>query len=426
MRVLPCLLALLFAFILLPALPAAASGEQVKGSLVIVGGGLEDDDSEVFKSFISMACRYRGKKPDAIKVCILPAGSASPAASAGAFRKALSAYGVPAGHIEILPIAMVDDPSTYDVDESKWSVNAYRADVIRAVEMCDAVWFVGGDQMRYDKTLFEKEGSMTPVLRAIRYALKSGAVLGGTSAGAAIMSNPMISGGDSFSALQRGAGSGEADKGVSLMRGAGFFTYGTVDQHFSQRGRLGRLIVAASAAGGKLAFGVDEDTAMVVDFAEEKITAAGRGTVTVVNLERARIYTGKAGIEARDVLVSSMESGDSYWPKRNELSPLERTAAEIPDGPEKKTVEGPVFEKLREIMVFELGSRQTREVAGLLASLISEEKASGFLVRFRKESDSRIWSGTKNGGKSGAAFNVHVDIIPVDMDIKTRSCLQGE
>jgi len=419
-RILPYLLVVLFVFLSLPSLPAAASSEPVKGSLVIVGGGLEDDDREVFESFISGACRYRGKKPDAIKVCIVPAGSASPAASAGAFRKAMSAYGVPARNIEILPIAMVDDPSTKDVDESKWSGNAYRADVVRAVEMCDAVWFVGGDQMRYDRTLFEKEGSMTPALRAIRYALKAGAVLGGTSAGAAIMSNPMISGGDSFSALQRGAGSGEADKGVSLMRGPGFFTYGTVDQHFSQRGRLGRLIVAASAAGSKLAFGIDEDTAMVVDFAEEKITAAGRGTVTVVNLESAKICTGKAGIEARDVLVSSMESGDSYYPKRNELSPLERAAAEIPDGPEKKTVDGPVFEKLREIMVFELGNRQTREVAGLLASLISDEKASGFLIRFRKGSDTRIWRGLKKGEKSGAAFNVHVDIIPVEMDIKIR------
>ncbi len=392
--------------------------ESVRGSLVIVGGGLEDDNREVFEYFIAKARQYKGRSVEALRVCIIPAGSATPRQSAECFRKALSAYGVPSSHIEILPLALQDDPSTRDVDESTWNGNASRADIVRSIEMCDAVWFVGGDQIRYNKVLFEKDGNMSPALRALWYVLREGAVLGGTSAGAAIMSNPMISGGDSFSALRYGVCSPEDGRGVSLMKGPGFFTYGVVDQHFSQRGRLGRLIVASKAAGSSLAFGVDEDTAMVVDFRKEKITALGRGTVTVVNMEHASVHTGAAGTEAKDVLVSSLESGDSYCIAHREFSPVMRGYAKPPAGPEKRTVDGPVFEKLREVLVFELGNPCTREATGLLVNLRNEERADGFLVRFWKEADTTIRYGIRKGERSGAAFNVHLDIIPVELDIR--------
>jgi len=418
MRIVLCLSILLLMLFSAVRASAGVSNERVRGSLVIVGGGLEDDNREVFENFISKARRYKGKSVDSIRVCVVPAGSATPQQSSELFRRALSAYGVPAYHIDILPLALQDDPSTRDVDESTWSGNASRADVVRSIEMCDAVWFVGGDQMRYNKVLFEKEGNMSPALRALWYVLRAGAVLGGTSAGAAIMSNPMISGGDSSSSLQHGMSSAKDGGGVSLMKGPGFFSYGIVDQHFSQRGRLGRLIVASRAAGSSLAFGVDEDTAMLVDFQEEKITATGRGAVTVVNLEHASVSAGPAGTEAANVLVSSMESGDSYSIARREFSPVKRGYAKIPDGPEKKTVDGPVFEKLREVMVFELGNPCTKAVTGLLVNLQSEEKADGFLVRFRKEADTLILYGIRKGEKSGSAFNVHVDIVPVELDIR--------
>ncbi|MHC9542896.1 MAG: cyanophycinase [Vulcanimicrobiota bacterium] len=418
MRIVLCLSVLLLMIFSAVRASAGVSNERVRGSLVIVGGGLEDDNREVFENFISKARIYKGKSVDSIRVCVVPAGSATPQQSSEYFRRALSAYGVPAHHIDILPLALQDDPSTRDVDESTWSGNASRADVVRSIEMCDAVWFVGGDQMRYNKVLFEKEGNMSPALRALWYVLRAGAVLGGTSAGAAIMSNPMISGGDSSSSLQHGMGSANDGGSVSLMKGPGFFSYGIVDQHFSQRGRLGRLIVASRAAGSSLAFGVDEDTAMLVDFQEEKITAVGRGAVTVVNLEHASVSAGPAGTEAADLLVSSMESGDSYSIARREFSPVKRGYAKIPDGPEKKTVDAPVFEKLREVMVFELGNPCTKSVTGLLVNLQSEEKADGFLVRFRKEADTLILNGIRKGERSGAAFNVHMDIVPVELEIR--------
>ncbi|HIK46033.1 MAG TPA: cyanophycinase, partial [Leptolyngbyaceae cyanobacterium M65_K2018_010] len=100
-----------------------------------------------------------------------------------------------------------------------------------------------------------------------------GAVIGGTSAGAAMMPDQMIVGGASVSNPTVDA--------VELGPGMGFMPGIVVDQHFSQRGRLGRLLAALVQEPAVLGLGIDEDTGIIVRGDEFEVV--GSGSVTVVD-----------------------------------------------------------------------------------------------------------------------------------------------
>jgi cyanophycinase len=107
------------------------------------------------------------------------------------------------------------------------------------------VWLAGGDQ-----TLLTKAYQGTAVQRALHRLLAPGGVIGGTSAGAAVMSEVMIRGGNPV---------------AELGRGFGFLPGVIVDQHLSERDRLPRLQGAVDRHPGSLGLGIDEQTAVVVE-----------------------------------------------------------------------------------------------------------------------------------------------------------------
>jgi cyanophycinase len=122
-----------------------------------------------------------------------------------------------------------------------------RADADRLVPLLDratGVWISGGDQSR----LAERYGG-TAVEKALHRVVRRGSVVGGTSAGAAILSRVMITGGRSEPTLGTGFG---------LLDGM------LVDQHFLARDRLGRLLFALGRHPKLLGLGIDESTAAVV------------------------------------------------------------------------------------------------------------------------------------------------------------------
>ena len=108
------------------------------------------------------------------------------------------------------------------------------------------------------------------------------------------MSRRMIAGGDSFRALLEPLAGGyssteDQDSGrLFLDRGLGFLAGGIVDQHFDRKARLGRLVRALAETGERIGYGVDEDTALVVDLAAGSASVAGRGSVTLVDARSAR------------------------------------------------------------------------------------------------------------------------------------------
>lgn len=287
------LAALAAAFLL--SSPAAA-----QGSLVIVGGGLDPANDQVFGAFIARI------PTDAPGIVIIPSASDSPATSARLFAGDLVRHGVDPARIATVRIATQDDPDTTE-DEAAWRSNANNPDEIAKIAHAGAIWFTGGDQARTTAALVQDDGRDTPMLAAIRSRLAAGAVIGGSSAGAAIMSDPMIMGGDSLGALL-GRADGEA---LAMGRGIGFLVGPLVDQHFDARARLGRLAVALGRrpAAARIGFGIDEDTALIVDQKAQSAAVVGAGYVTLLDARDAT-YAPHQRIAIDAIRLGLAASGD--------------------------------------------------------------------------------------------------------------------
>jgi cyanophycinase len=214
----------------------------LKGPLVIAGGG--ELPPEILKRFVELA--------GAEKALLVVIPTASEQADKLLGRDAEKArllepwakLGVE--HIHVLHT------------RSRDTANA--ADFVEPLRHATGVWFEGGQQSRlaeaYLGTAVEKE----------LYAMSDrGGVIGGTSAGAAIMSRVMIAGGNPEPRVATG---------LDLLPGI------IVDQHFLARGRKPRLITALSKNPGLLGLGVDEGTALVVS--GRKLEVLGKSSVTVI------------------------------------------------------------------------------------------------------------------------------------------------
>ena len=184
------------------------------------------------------------------------------------------------------------------------------------VEDYGSVYFTGGDQALITGALAPK-GRESRVLKAIRKAQRNGALIAGSSAGAAIMSEVMISGGTSLEAATYGVVDDPDQPGMLLEPGLGFFPWGMVDQHFIKRGRFGRLVVGIQASGAKRGIGIDENTAL---FVEGKIARViGEYGAFVLHLEEARVDRRRGLIENID--FSYADNGDSYDLETGEVLP---------------------------------------------------------------------------------------------------------
>lgn len=314
---------LLKAAVLAAALTGAAHADP--GRLVIAGGAISRDNADVHGAFLARL------GPDG-RVAVIPAASGQPAQSAQTYVETLAAFGVSADRIDIVRLAVIDDDATPDIDESAWATNATNPGEIAKIEAAAGVWFTGGDQVRITAALLAPDGGATPMLAAIRARLAAGATVGGTSAGAAIMSETMIARGDSLAALTRPLLTGDASESamdggaLMLAPGLGFFSVGIVDQHFDRKARLGRLAraLAEMAPPERLGFGVDEDTALVVDLTENLAFVAGVGGVTVLDARGAQAGVRRRGrFSAAGVDLSHLASGD-----RIDLATLAITPAE--------------------------------------------------------------------------------------------------
>jgi len=143
------------------------------------------------------------------------------------------------------------------------------------LESATGIFFTGGDQQRIVSTI---GGTLTDSLLQ-RLVASGRVVLGGTSAGAAMMSGTMIVGGDGAA--------------VSTGPGLEFLPGVLIDMHFAERGRLNRLIAAVARYPHELGLGIDEDTAILVD--GDRFEVLGSGSVTVVDAGAAADIRAPAG-----------------------------------------------------------------------------------------------------------------------------------
>ena len=142
---------------------------------------------------------------------------------------------------------------------------------------------------------------------AIRRAHAAGGLISGSSAGAAVMSDPMITSGSSVEALAQPLAGEPHDTRLSIGKGLGFFPLGLVDQHFLQRGRLGRLVAALAATGWRHGFGIDENTAMVIEGG--RLTVLGESGL--VHVDAGRLTGRRARTELAGLKLSYLDRGDS-------------------------------------------------------------------------------------------------------------------
>jgi len=195
-------------------------------------------------------------------------------------------------------------------------------DAVRAVAQATGIFMTGGDQKR----LLALIGG-TALDAEMHAALKiRGATIGGTSAGASAMSGHMLAQGRTDLLPEKGA--------VSLGAGLGFLHRVVVDQHFSERQRLSRLLSIVAANPYLQGIGIDEDTALVIERGVG-IEVLGEGAVTVV--DGRNMITNLAEIKDRatpeliDVRLHLLPAGTRYSLSSTNAAPGQRLPAPLLD-----------------------------------------------------------------------------------------------
>jgi cyanophycinase len=244
----------------------------MNGTLFLIGG---HEDREGDREVLSVIARECHGGP----LALITAASSDPASYVPIYRDAFGPLGVEIVELRLEDRDAADDPSN-----------------VALIDSAGGVFMSGGGQVRGAEVL---RGSA--VGRRIHERWESGMPVAGTSAGAALIGEWMLSsGGNDDSA----PASLEVERGLGLLGGT------LVDQHLSERGRLPRFISAASLQG-VLGLGIDEDTAAVVR--GSTVTAVGSGTLTVVGTAHATATRTDSGVSLRDVLVCVVTTDDEPY-----------------------------------------------------------------------------------------------------------------
>ncbi|MBL8818484.1 MAG: cyanophycinase [Planctomyces sp.] len=222
--------------------PAAVriNHEGIGGTLILAGGGEIPEAAE--KAYVD-AIRAASASAEP-RVVILPQASEAPLESGTKTAEWLTNLGIANSQISAATEQQPDNLQQ----------------TVEQIREAHAVWIGGGQQSRLS-TLFAN----TQVEAELKELLKRGGVIGGTSAGAAIMSKTMIASGTSEP---------ELGVGFDLIPGA------IVDQHFTERDRIHRSRLAVTANPGHFGLGIDESTAVILEKRTLRVT--GKGSVTVL------------------------------------------------------------------------------------------------------------------------------------------------
>ncbi|MEP7214248.1 MAG: cyanophycinase [Acidobacteriota bacterium] len=223
--------------------------EVIGGHLLVIGGA-EDKYNErrILKKFLSLA------GDDKAEVLIVPVASDFPEFAADVYTQAFRNLGV--ANPRVLRATSRQDVFQANADE--------------LLDGVTGVFITGGDQMRLVSVL----GGTDFANKLRQKTRETNLVLAGTSAGAAGMSTSMI---------VRGASDSHPHKNsVRLSPGLGFLKNVIIDQHFSERGRISRLITAVSYNPYNLGVGIDENTAIIIN-SDGVLEVFGAGSATIVD-----------------------------------------------------------------------------------------------------------------------------------------------
>ena len=282
------------------ATPTSVPSPSVRGALVIVGGGPIPDDID--RRFIDLA-GGAGKA----RIVVIPNASADAAGAGKAKVDDYAKLGATAVTLDLKTVAATSDSAA------------------RLLGGATGIWFPGGDQNRLAATLHG-----TPALDSVRSRYRHGVVVGGTSAGAAVMSDPMITGderrpggarpprdsSDAWLTIDR--------ENVALAPGFGLLPGVIVDQHFLRRKRHNRLISLVLERPGLIGVGIDESTALVVP-ASGPWEVIGASQVVVYDGRQARSAGRSSSLGAADLRFHVLPAGSTFDPASSRATlPAER------------------------------------------------------------------------------------------------------
>ncbi len=173
------------------------------------------------------------------------------------------------------------------------------------------IYVSGGDQGRFMEIVYN-----TPIMDAIHEAYRNGAMIAGTSAGAAVMSEKMITGNELRHPEYRPTFPVIESENLELAKGLGLLKTAIIDQHFVWRSRHNRLITAVLDHPELPGIGIDESTAILVK--GNKAEVIGEAQVLVFrNPKKSRsLYNDKMG--AKGLLLDVFLPGERFYIIENE------------------------------------------------------------------------------------------------------------
>jgi cyanophycinase len=264
----------------------AIGGKENKGSAPEEGsnqdGNKNFNDMEILQRFCK---EMRGNNP---KIAIIPTASSEPEEISKDYLEVFQKLGM--SNLQVIPIVSRAD--------------AQNPEFCKIMEQIDGVLFTGGDQLKLTSIL-----GGTHFIRILkeRYTYDN-IVIAGTSAGAAVLSTPMIYSGPSDGGFRKGD--------VYITTGLEFMRDVAIDTHFISRGRISRMAQAIATNPQCIGIGLEEDTAIL--FTEGKyMEVLGSGLIVVVdgmNMDYTNINAIEPGVpvSVKGLQVHMLGKGERY------------------------------------------------------------------------------------------------------------------
>lgn len=240
--------------------------DKLIGNLIIIGGA---EDKEGKKEILKKVCNSINKNEDMLLVATI--ATEYPKEVASKYKNVFSELEV--RNIQIL-----------DIGER---MQAFEEKNINLINEASLIFFTGGDQLRITSLI-----GGTPIYDALRKSVQSGTFMVGTSAGASVMSDTMIVQGDNDDSPRKCT--------LKMAPGLGFIKDVIIDQHFAQRGRIGRLLAGIAQNPEVLGIGIDENTAIIVD-KNGIVDVIGEGAVYFID-GTTITYTNVSELHGDDIL----------------------------------------------------------------------------------------------------------------------------
>lgn len=269
--------------------------QSIKGTLIPIGGnedkGIKTDENYTLEFIEEGILSHVLRESGGInaKIVVIPIASSIPVEVSNGYISAFKKLGC-------------KDVQVLNISKKKESEDPL---AISLMEKADCVMFSGGNQ---SKIINKIGGTTLHKIMIDRYIKEEGFVIAGTSAGAMAMATEMISGGSSTESFVKGA--------VSMYNGLGLIPELTIDTHFIQRGRFGRLSEAVAKFPHLLGIGLAEDTGLIVKEGN-KFEVIGSGMAIVFDAQNLthnneKILKEGTPMTMTNLVVHVLSNGDQY------------------------------------------------------------------------------------------------------------------